>query len=211
MYKRFFYSLIVGLLICGCDDDTSSGNEQQTTTTTTTTTTPTQPVSADTETDEACNDSTQEFCEGQIAHFCGDNNKIVLRDCSKLSPGLSCQKMTEDNYVDCVAPCDSTHFEDYISCEGKDIANHFCMDVNGGGQYEFIVLSQTCAHYCVNGQCSDKPLAEENAACNENNFEPQCNGQDSYNCVNGHITKTTCSAGLSCAIQFGSKKSECKF
>lgn len=163
---------------------------------------------AETETDESCNDSTPEFCDGQVAHFCGDNNKMVLRDCAKLGGGLTCHKMTEDNYVDCVAPCQASSFEEFNDCEGNSVAGHFCMDVTDGGTYEFIILHRNCAKYCYDGLCQDELLAVEGAPCDET-FFAQCDGNDAYQCESGTIRKTSCGNGTTCAVQFGSKVAEC--
>ena len=122
--------------------------------------------------------------------------------------GMTCQKMTNDNYVDCVAPC-SNSFVEYTDCQNKDIAHHFCEDTASGGKYEFIITSKTCANYCVGGQCSDNPPPTEGTPCNVAEFSPQCQGTESYNCIDNIITKTTCASGTTCAIQFGSNVAEC--
>ena len=165
------------------------------------------PETVDVVTDATCDWNMTEYCEDNYGYFCNGTN-VVKRNCAKAGTGLSCQKLKDDNMVDCVAACDLASFEEYTTCEEKYVATHLCEEVVGGGHYEFSFTNEPCAIACKNGVCTTGELPEPGTSCGDA-FKPQCAGQDGYNCVDGLVAKSTCGEGLHCAMEFGAVATAC--
>ena len=165
------------------------------------------PEAMDVVTDTACDWSMTEYCEDNFGYFCNGTN-VVKRNCEKAGTGMSCQKLKADNMVDCVASCDAETFESYTTCDEKYVATHLCEEVVGGGYYEFSFTNDPCPVDCKGGVCVTGDLPEPGAVCDDK-FVPQCAGKDGYNCVEGHVVKSTCDGDLHCALEFGAAATAC--
>ncbi len=160
---------------------------------------------------EPCDSTYQEYCdEDNVAHFCGAKGLLTVRDCNKLASGLTCQKLLEDNFVDCVMPCDYNEFEEYHTCEGKYISTHFCMKVQGSDSYyEFSFTDNPCEYGCRDGKCLKSPPPKEGASCKPGEFVPDCYGNSYYTCEGAVVTRHTCGGGTECSKLYGDFMPQC--
>lgn len=158
--------------------------------------------------DTPCDNTTEEFCDGETAHFCNEQGKMTTRDCSAFST-LSCKKMTNGNFVDCVATCDPDTWTDYTTCQGNYVEVHTCEETTDGNYHEFALTDDPCDYACHAGQCvfeGEAPV--DGAPCTER-FEKTCWNGDAYICRNGIITRTPCPDDESCAIRIGTAEPVC--
>ena len=172
---------------------------------------PDDPSAVDTVTDESCGATAVESCLDNVAKYCNDDGKYVLRDCTKLGSSKSCQKYKELGIVDCVEKCDRANLsyeEGKFVCDGTSPTSYYCAEVESGGTYTFSFSDGPCPKYCSDGACvTEKPVTEGDACTAD--FVQQCVGNDGFSCVDGVVTKTVCSGNTHCAMQVGAKSFEC--
>ena len=89
---------------------------------------PDDPSAVDTVTDESCGATAVESCLDNVAKYCNDDGKYVLRDCTKLGSSKSCQKYKELGIVDCVEKCDRenhSYEEGKLVCDGTTKTSYY--------------------------------------------------------------------------------------
>lgn len=196
MKKRFALTLLSALtvLFSGCGDDSSNKSKSD----------------ADKVTDEVCNKNLAEYCDGETAIFCGDDNKLVRRDCTRLNSSsnpVTCH-VSQNGVADCVLPCDANNFKEYGTCSGKIPEHHTCERTKDNNTYEFVYTDdEACPNACSDGFCVDGSAPVEGGSCNPD--DSVCFGNAAYACVKGKFVKTTCLGDSVCATQYGSKEPQC--
>ena len=170
------------------------------------------PVSVDVVSTTPCSHTTEESCDGEVANLCNEDGFMTQRDCSKLSTAsntLSCKKMNDDNFVDCVPACDPNTWVDYTVCSGDYVEYHTCEKTTDGGFHEFAMTEDPCGYACHQGRCvreGEAPI--DGASCNAR-FEDTCWNGDMYSCIDGTITRIICPGDSVCAKRLGSSKPIC--
>ena len=146
---------------------------------------------------------------GYKARFCGDQGKVVVRDCSVVGAEYTCQKLKDYNMVDCVRPCDSQTFVEYTSCEGKVPTIHTCDESTTGSSYEFVYTDDACPIACLDGECVETTPAVAGDPCDASTYASSCYGKEMYTCESGKIVVTMCTGDTVCAKQHGAAAPHC--
>ena len=170
------------------------------------------PASVDVVSTTPCSYSTEESCEGEVANFCNEDGFMTQRDCSRLSTSshpLSCKKMNDDNFVDCVSSCDPNAWVDYTTCSGNYVEAHTCEKTTDGSYHEFAMTGDPCTYACYQGKCVREGEAPIDGDSCDARFENTCWNGDMYTCVDGKIMRTICPGDSVCALRYGTSTPIC--